>query len=154
VDAGEEGGAKPPRSPPSSAKRGRARWGDEAEGTGSAGPSSLAASDASDPQVAALLDNKPVPSGGESGTPGETLSSQDGLEATIAMSTEESNATFEEFDKQQESEATRGLSAMDLGESVGAERAPGPVLGSVCTEAARAVAHGLLPSSGARERPA
>jgi hypothetical protein len=53
ADAGEEGGATLPRSPPSGAKRGRARWSDEAEGpdgaegTGSAGPSGLAASDPS-----------------------------------------------------------------------------------------------------------
>ncbi len=93
ADAGEEGGTTP-RSPPSGAKRARARWGDEAEGMGGAGPSGLAASDASDPLAAALLDNKPVPSGGESGTPDEALSPQGGLEETMAMSTEEANATF------------------------------------------------------------
>ena len=37
ADAGEGGGTTP-RSPPSGAKRGRARWGDDDEGTGSAGP--------------------------------------------------------------------------------------------------------------------
>ena len=93
ADAGEEG-CTTPRSPPSGAKRGRARWGDEAEGMGGAGPSGLAASDASDPLAAALLDNKPVPSGGESGTPDEALSPQGGLEETMAMSTEQAEATF------------------------------------------------------------
>ena len=128
ADAGEEGGTTP-RSPPSGAKRGRARWGDEAEGMGGAGPSGLAASDASDPLAAALLDNKPVTSGGESGTPDEALSPQGGLEETMAMSTEQAEA-IKEFDQQQDNEATRGLSAMDLGASVGTERAPGhPVLG-------------------------
>ena len=116
ADAGEEGCATPPPrsppSPPSGAKRGRARWGDDDEGTGSAGPSGLAASDPS--------------GGGESGT--QTLSSQGGLEETMAMSTEEANATFLEYDQKQESEAARGLSQMDLGDSVGAARSPGPVM--------------------------
>ena len=45
------------------------------------------------------------------------------------MSTEQAEA-IKEFDQQQDNEATRGLSAMDLGASVGTERAPGhPVLG-------------------------
>ena len=112
ADAGEEGCATPPRSSPSGAKRGRALWGDDDEGTGSAGPSGLAASDPS--------------GGGESGT--QTLSSQGGLEETMAMSTEEANATFAEFDAQQEHETTQGLSQMDLGASVGAARSPGPVM--------------------------
>jgi len=64
--------------------------------------------------------------GGESGT--QTLSSQGGLEETMAMSTEEANATFLEYDQKQESEAARGLSQMDLGDSVGAARSPGPVM--------------------------
>jgi hypothetical protein len=115
ADAGEEGGATPPRSPPSGAKRGRSRWSDEAEGpdraegTGGAGPSGLAASD-------------------PSGCGDQILSSQEGLKETLNMSTEQANAAFDEYDQKQESEATQGLSEMDLGDGVGAARSTGPVM--------------------------
>jgi hypothetical protein len=156
ADAGEEGGTTP-RSPPSGAKRARARWGDEAEGMGGAGPSGLAASDASDPLAAALLDNKPVcrherrrerdtRRGPE---PARRAGGDDGYVDGAGRSDVRSRSSTS-------SKITRRPGACQrwTSERASEPSAPQVTRSWVWTEAARAVAHGLLPSSGARERPA